>query len=60
MSSYGCLTPDDRREQRQRLIDDQFAVIVRTGDDQRWLRHRILSQLHDLAQRLAMQGDAAR
>lgn len=51
MSSHGRLTPENRREGRQRLIDDQFAVIVRTGDDQERLRDRILNQLRDRAQR---------
>ena len=57
VSAGGALVPENRRDERQRLIDEQFAVIVRTREDQQRLRGRILGQLHDLAERFSRQGD---
>lgn len=49
----------DGRDERQRLIDREFAATVRTWEDQQRLRHRILSRAHDLAARLSRDGAPA-
>ena len=44
---------DDCRDERQRLIDEEFETTVLSWNDQQRLRRRILGELHHLAEKLA-------
>ena len=58
--SYGGVVPvpEDRRDERRRLIDQEFATVVRTWEEQQRLRRRILGRAHELATRFLSESGA--
>jgi hypothetical protein len=44
---------EDWRDERQRLIDEEFETTVLSWNDQQRLRRRILNGLHHLAEKLS-------
>ena len=50
---------EDWRDERQRLIDEEFETTVLSWNDQQRLRSRILSGLHNLAEKLSSDGTQA-
>jgi hypothetical protein len=50
---------EDWRNERQRLIDEEFETTVLSWNDQQRRRRRILSGLHHLAEKLSSDGTQA-
>jgi hypothetical protein len=50
---------EDWRDERQRLIDEEFETTVLSWNDHQRLRRRILGELHHLAEKLSSDGTPA-
>jgi hypothetical protein len=50
---------EDWRDERQRLIDEEFETTVLSWYDQQRLRRRIMSGLNHVAERLSSDGTQA-
>jgi hypothetical protein len=60
MSSGGTVfMREDWRDERQRLIDEEFEKTVLSWSDQQRRRRRILTGLHHLAEKLSSDGTQA-
>jgi hypothetical protein len=60
MSTGGAVfMREDWRDERQRLIDEEFETTVLSWNDQQRRRRRILNGLHHLAEKLSSDGAQA-